>query len=318
MSDFEVKRDKTKAIKGAQDTIDKYNEIVKKSGKSDAEFFEDLVNDLAIKNVVDPFNDSVSPDLRKHFESDVAKLKNATNSIISIFTSQMENITVEKNQWHDISSKQISEKQEAMDKLNTELEDLKQQFEVSKQELTELTKVNEGLTNEKEVLLKRTEDQEQLIHDRNEKVQDLQERINKLNENIVDKDEQLKSFEPMKEELAGAQQEIQSLKQENERLIQKHQEEINKQKETLVFACQKEKHELESALKEKFIEEKETLRNEVRKETEQNIREFYLAEIQRKEDDFKNQIAQLQEQIKTLSTPKRTTSRQTKTTKKEE
>lgn len=319
MNEFDVKRDKTKAFKASADTIEKVDELIKKSGKGPTEFFEELVTDLSISSIVDPSNDSISPDLRKHFESDVTKLKNATNSIFSIFTSQMQNIAVEKNQWQTISTKQLGEKQEELEKLNTEHEELKQKFDESKLGLTELTKVNESTQKELDVLSKRTEDQEQLIQDRNEKVSDLQERINTLNENIVSKDEQLKAVEPMKKELVVSKQKIDTLeeekvrlfeKQEEEiekllekhkdekgRLLEKHEDEVRRQKENLIFTCEKEKHKVETTLKEQMTKEKEELRNEVRKQTEAAIREFYLEELKRKE----NQIEQLQQQVQTLS-----------------
>lgn len=315
----DVKRDKQKGFKASQETVDKIDNLIKKSGKGPTEFFEDLVNDLAIQSVVDKNNDEISPDLRKHFESDVQKLKNATSSIVSIFVSQMENIAVEKNQWQTFTEKQLKEKQDAHEKLDAEFNELKQQFDEGKHQLTELTKINDTLTKEQDTLTKRTQDQEQLIQDRTEKIKELNERINKLNENIVDKDEQLKAIEPIREEIKALKQEIQSLTHEKEksieqieRLKEKHIEELKKREETLIFTCEKEKHKLETKLTDKFIKDKEELRNEVRKETEKNIREFYLAEINRKEsefkskeDEYKKQIEQLQEEIKSLKAPKK-------------
>lgn len=283
----DLKRDKTKAFKASAETIEKIESLIKKSGKGPTEFFEDLVSDLSIQSVVDKDNGEISPDLRKHFESDVQKLKNATNAIISTFVSQMENISVEKNQWQVLTEKQLKEKQDAYEKLSAELNELKSQLDEGKLQFTELTKVNNNLTKELDTLTKRTQDQEQIIQDRTEKAIDLQERINKLNENIVDKDEQLKSIEPIKQELSKLKETVQHLNQEKEQLIQKHKDELNRTKENLLFESEKAKHKLEMQLTEQFTKEKEALRNEVRKETEQNIREFYLAEIERKEAAFK-------------------------------
>lgn len=294
----DVKRDKQKGFKASQETVDKIDNLIKKSGKGPTEFFEDLVNDLAIQSVVDKDTDEISPDLRKHFESDIQKLKNATNSIISIMTSQMENISVEKNQWEALTEKKLFEKQEQINQLNEEKTKLETELEESKLQLTELTKVNQGIEKEISVLTKRTEDQEQLIQDRTEKISDLQERINKLNENIVNKDEQLKSIEPIKEELSAFKQKAEGLEQEKTRLIEQHQEELKKQKETLLFQCEKEKHKLETALKEAFIQEKENLRDEVRKSTEDRIREFYLDEIKRKDAEAKLKEEEIRNEVK--------------------
>ena len=197
MSEFEEKRDKTKAFKASQKSLNAINEIIKHSGKNDIEFFEELVNDLLIKGLTDDGNEAISADLRRHFESDVQKLKNATNSIQSIFVSQMENISVEKNKWQAVTTKQLDEKQEALDKQTSQYRELKQEFDASKLEVTEFIKENESLQKEREALVKRTEDQEQLIQDRSERINDFGERINRLNETIVAKDGQLKEFSTM-------------------------------------------------------------------------------------------------------------------------
>ena len=311
MSDFEIKRDKRKTFACSQETMDKLDEIVKKSGKGPTEYFEELVNDLVIRNVVSDDNEEISPVLRNHFESDVTKLKNATNSIVSIFVSQMENIVVEKNQWKMFTEKQLNDKQDVIVKQTVQFDELTTRYEGIKILLSEIKKEKESLEKESDVLAKRTEDQKQLIEDRSEKINELNERIAKLNENIVDKDEQLKSIEPIKKELKNLEERITLLLKEKDSLLQQiqnlkesHLENIKKKEETLTFQCEKSQYSLEKELTEKFNKEKEELRNEVRRETELNIREFYLAEIQRKENEFhskeqeyKNLIEQLQSQI---------------------
>lgn len=321
MSDFEVRRDKTKAFKCSQDTLEKLEEIIKKSGKGHTEYFEELVNDLAVKNVVSEDNEGISPDLRRHFESDVQKLKNATNSIVSIFVSQMENIVVEKNQWKMNLEKQLNDKQVIIEKQSLNIDGLTNRYKETESQLSELTKEKEALEKESDALAKRTEDQKQLIEDRTEKINELNERINKLNENIVDKDEQLKAIEPIKKELKNLDEKNAQLLKEKEGFLQQinllkesHLEELKKKEETLYFECEKQQYALKVELTEQFTKEKEELRNEVRRVTELNIREFYLAEIQRKENefhskeeefhskeqDYKIQIEQLQEQISAL------------------
>jgi len=305
MNEFDEKRDKTKAFKASQKSLNAINEIIKKSGKNDIEFFEELVNDLLIKGLTDDGNEAISADLRRHFESDVQKLKNATNSIQSIFVSQMENISVEKNQWQAVTTKQLDEKQEALDKQVSQYSELKQEFDASKLEVTEFIKENESLQKEREVLVKRTEDQEQLIQDRSERINDLGERINKLNETIVAKDGQLKEFSTMTDQNKTLEEQNNVLLLDIQRLTDNHQEALEKKEEQLIFECEKAKHKVETSLLATFQVEKETVRNETRKETELAIREFYLGEIQRrdiesaaKEEAYKIQIEALQAQIK--------------------
>lgn len=43
--------------------------------------------------------EDIPADLRKHFDSDVTKIKNATNLIFTIFINQMENMSAEQNNW---------------------------------------------------------------------------------------------------------------------------------------------------------------------------------------------------------------------------
>lgn len=305
MNEFDEKRDKTKAFKASQKSLNAINEIIKSSGKNDIEFFEELVNDLLIKGLTDEGNEAISADLRRHFESDVQKLKNATNSILSIFVSQMENISVEKNQWQAVTTKQLNEKQETLEKKVSQYIELKQESDASKQEVTEFMKVNESLQKERDALAKRTGDQEQLIQDRTERINDLVDRINKLNETIVAKDEQLKEFSTMIKQNKTLEEKNSSLLLEIKKLTDEHQEALKKKEEKLIFECEKEKHKVETSLLATFQVEKEKVRNETRKETELAIREFYLGEIQRKEketdakeESYKIQIEKLQEQIK--------------------
>ncbi len=305
MNEFDEKRDKTKAFKASQKSLNAINEIIKDSGKNDIEFFEELVNDLLIRGLTDDSNEAISADLRRHFESDVEKLKNATNSIQSIFVSQMENISVEKNQWQTVTTKQLDEKQEALENQISQYIELKQESDASKLEVTEFIQVNQSLEKERDALAKRTEDQEQLIQDRSERINDLGERVNKLNETIVAKDGQLKEFSTMIDQNKMLEEQNSILLLDIQRLTENHKEALEKKEAQLIFECEKAKHKIETSLLATFQVEKEKVRNETRKETELAIREFYLGEIQRKdkesaakEEAYNIQIGELQAQIK--------------------
>lgn len=300
MSEFELKRDKTKAFKASQKNVDAINELIKSSGKNDSEFFEDLVNDLLIKGLVDDKNETISVDLRKHFESDVQKLKNATNSIMSIFVSQMENVSVEKNMWEATTEKKLLEKQEELEKQVEQHTELKQKVDASKLALTELTKINESFEKERDALAKRTLDQEQLIQDRAARIEELSEQLNKRNETIIAKDEQLEQFSTLVEEKKTLNDEIAGLRSEIKQLTEGHADALKKQKEELIFSCEKEKYAAERDLIVSFQIEKEVVRNETRKETEVAIREFYLKEIKRKDQEAAAREKALQLEIEKL------------------
>jgi DNA repair exonuclease SbcCD ATPase subunit len=322
MSEFDLKRDKTKAFKATPETIEKINAIIKKSGKGDIEFFEDLVQDLSIRRFTEG-TEEISQDLHTHFKSDVQKLKNATDSIISIFTSQMENLVVEKDKWNHHTDKLIAEKNEVIEKQEETNKNLTDQVNQVNQELTELTKVYEDTKKERETFQKQMEVQEQLIQDRNEKIEDLKERINKLNEIIVDKEDLLKEVEPMKQQKAKLEEQNKELLLQIENLKAKFEEDLQKQEEKLVFECEKGKHQQEISLRETFQEEKEQIRTTTRQETEQAIRVFYLEEMKRrdeevaaKEKSYQSEINELKKQLESLQ--KQPSSRNPKNKQKEQ
>jgi DNA repair exonuclease SbcCD ATPase subunit len=281
---------KTWGVKVTRDVEERFKELIERSGKGSGEFFEDLVHELEMQKTLDKSDDELSPAIRKHFESDIQKLNNAMNSIRSIFTGQMENLSVERDQIQRKFYKELNTVSEELKQARESRDEFQKQYLAGKRELTELTKVHELTIKEKEALTSRSEDQQQLIQDRNDKIQDLKNEINEKNKSIIDKIEELKSFEPLKEELEDSRKETEKLKNDLDRCDEQRRDDLEKQKETLLFSCEKEKHKL----REEFAKEKEKLRNEVRKETEQSIREFYLEEIRRRETELKNQINELQ------------------------
>lgn len=283
MSEFEVRRDKTKAFKASQKNVDAINELIKASGKNDIEFFEELVNDLLVKGLVDESNEMISVDLRKHFENDVQKLKNATNSILSIFVSQMENISVEKNMWEDTTEKQLQAKQGELEKWLNQYNDLKQKRDIDQQQIVEFSKDIALSEKELDTLVLRTMDQEKLIEDRAIRINELSNQLNKRNETIIVQNDQLEAFSRLVDEKVTLQDEVERLSLAIEQFTERHAEALKKQKDELVFSCEKEMHAAERRLLVSYQTEKETVRNETRKETEVAIREFYLKEMERKD-----------------------------------
>lgn len=300
MFEYEEKRDKTKSFKTSQKSIEAINEFIKSSGKSDSEFFEDLVNDLLIKGLVDDENETIAVNLRKHFKNDVQKLKNATNSILSIFVSQMENISVEKNTWEVTTEKQLQAKQGEFEKQVNLYDELKKKWDTDQQDIIEFRKVTDSLEKERDALAKRTLDQEQLVQDRSERIEELLEQLNKRNETIIAKDEQLEQFSTLVEEKKQLNDEVEGLRVEIEQLMKGHAEALKKKKEELVFACEKEMHAAERELLVSFQTEKEIVRKETRKETENAIRDFYLKEIERKDREATAREKVLQLEIEKL------------------
>lgn len=298
MEGSEMKRDKAKTFKVSSDTLNRVNKIIKSTGKGDTEFFEELISGLEIENLTSEDNKDLPADLRKSFQVDVQKLKTATNSIISLFTSQMESISVEKNNWTAFTEQQLQIRdQKIADQVN-QREELKNRHVLLTEELNELNELNFSLTKELDALVKQNESQEKLVIAHEDKIEDLTERINVLNQLVVEKDEALKKAEPLHEENRILQVNLTDLNRNLETMKENHPLELQKQADALRFEFEKEKLELyrQSAA------EQEQVRTDTREKTELATRAFYTTEIQRlesawekRESDYISEIEKLRE-----------------------
>lgn len=308
----EFKRDKAKTFKATEETLKKVDELIKKSGKGPTEFFEDLVQDLAINQLTDENKEEISEDLRKHFQSDVQKLKNATSSILSIFISQMENVSVEKNRWQGVLDKAVGERDEQIRQLQDKISRLAASEAVLKNGYSELTKEKETLQKEYDALQKQAATQEILIQGRDKEIQALSEGEKKLLQANMEKEELLKEVEPIRKEKERLEQEVIRLKERHEaelvRQNEKHKNELASQESALNLECDRSKLNLKEELTEKHQREKEDLRKEVRERSIEETKEFYLGEIRRREDEWKVREKELLaeiEKIRNESKPKR-------------
>lgn len=315
MDGIEGKRDKSKAFKVTGETLERINRLIKQTGKGDTEFFEELVNDLEVDRLTSDENEEIPVDLRKSFQQDIQKLKNATTSIVSLFTSQMENIAVEKDRWAFSTEKQIGEQEEKLAAQAEKLSRLKTDYELLNEELTRLLEINNHTEKERDALLKQLDGQEKLTTAREEKIEELIDRIHKLNETLVAKEEELQQTEPLKEENRTLQSiieernrqletleltretEIAALNNAIEELTEQHEAAQVRQAEVLRFEFEKEKLELQK----QSAAAQEQVRAEAREQAEAMARAFYTKEIERlqvswaqEEADYKAQINDLQ------------------------
>lgn len=298
MEGSEMKRDKSKAFKVTADTLERVNKMIKKTGKGDTEFFEDLVSELEVEMLTSDDNPDIPLDLRKSFQVDAQKLKTATNSILSLFTSQMENISVEKNNWAFATEQQLKIRDLKISEHIQQHEELKRINDLLVKQSNETGEANTSLSKERDALLKQSESQAKLVFSLEEKIQDLSSRINELNQLIVEKDEALKKMDPLQEENRSLQMNLAELDRIIKTLEKNQPAELQKQADSLRFEFEKEKLNLS---KESSMEQ-EKVRTETREKTERATQEFYLSEIERlqaswdkKEKDYTYEIEKLRE-----------------------
>ncbi|NLP50235.1 hypothetical protein [Bacillus sp. RO1] len=270
---------KQKGFTLTEEQVAELNEIIKKSGKQDNEFMVDLINELKVKDLTE--NEvRISPGLRKNFESDIAKLKNATNSIIQTFTSQMENMTVEKNTWEKRLTEEIEGRQSIIHQQKMQHDKLKALYEALQETHTEAVKELDTSKKSAQMCEKRLNDQDELIKSQKEK-------INELNQTIADQAQEFKQTISLADENKQLKEQVNKLTLSISIAKSKHDEEIVNLKERLTFESEKALIRKENELHEKFREKEKQIRENVRQETKDEVRSFYHEEFKAKENELK-------------------------------
>lgn len=261
-------------VKGFRIPIDLHKTlegIIKDSGKEDLEWFKDLIHQIQTNELVTE-KSGIPFDLRKHFGSDIAALKDATNLIQSIFVNQMNRVAVEKNNWLQLlqdKEKEFKDKQNALENdiqlLQEDVQDKESSLEDAHGTILQLQNKIEGFDKleihlrkdierleeekvklEKELLQQREEstlEKEKFYRDAEELKGLHKEEKDRLNQQIVDLVDKVKEVEPISEEnklLKDQVKELQnSLKRESadfEMRLTRYQEEalIDKEKALLM------------------------------------------------------------------------------------
>jgi hypothetical protein len=320
--DREVKRDKTKAFKTNEETLQKINEIIKKSGKSEAEYFEELIQDISVRNLTESDETNISSDLRKHFSSDVAKLKNATHSIVQTFISQMENIAVEKNTWHKHLSQEIEKSTSIIASQKAQHDELSELYKALQDTHTITLKELDNIKKSAEMCEKWLNDQDELIQNQKNKIYE-------LNQTIVDQASQLEKNKTLASDNKALEERVNKLTLDTDILKGKHKVETVNLEEQLTFETEKAILRRENELYDKFREQEKQIRETVRLETREEVRSFYQEEFKTRESELKielkehinkivvldREILQLKEQID-AKLEKPTSKRKVSTTKK--
>jgi chromosome segregation ATPase len=256
MGEMAEKSDKkVKGFRISPEIAEKLSEIIKESGKEDGEWFEDLVLQISSNELVLE-KSGVPADLRKHFSSDLSAIKDATNSILTLFVNQMNRIAVEKNNWNQYLQTQIQDYENKLSKLKNNITQLEQTIQEKDAELsgthntilqlqnkiegfdkleTQLRKDIERLEEEvnkytKEIQRLRDEslfEKEKLYNDINELKNTHKEEKDRLNQQIVDMVKQLNEMKPLSEENKELQKNVDELRSSIEQLNEEHKIKIN-------------------------------------------------------------------------------------------
>lgn len=266
----EKKDKRVKGFKLDDETHKLVEDLIDKSGKESVEWFEEVIQKLATNELVLE-KESISPQLRKHFTSDVAAIKEATTLITSIFLNQMNRISVEKTNWNDHLNKVIRSHEDVQENQKEKIRLLEEALENKDSDMTELNQQMMSL-NSKVISFEKLEEELRKNIDRleidkakaeseiaslkesnsDEKRQYIEaleemkfshkEEKDRLNQQIVDAFERLKEMEPilkentqLKDSLKELQAELLRKSQQYELNLTRNQEqaEIDKQKALL-------------------------------------------------------------------------------------
>ncbi|MFT9497789.1 MULTISPECIES: hypothetical protein [Bacillota] len=230
---------KVKGFRISPDLNLKLEDIIKESGKDEGEWFEDLILQISANELVLE-KSGVPSDLRKHFSSDLAAIKDATNSITSLFLNQMNRIAVEKNNWNQFLQEKVDDYEKRIRTFKNDIGNLEQTIQNKDSEIHDANSSILQLQNKvdgfdkleaqlrKEILRLEEENEknslevqrirEESITEREKLYKDFddlktshKEEKDRLNQQIVDLVDQLKKVEPLADENKDLQEKMREL-----------------------------------------------------------------------------------------------------------
>lgn len=227
----------SKSYRISKKVIAYFKDVMDQKNLTPKEFFNAIASDIQ-KNEILEHSSGISNEMRRNFDTDVRRLKEATDSINAIFNSQMKSILVEKDKW-------LQEK----DILTSENNLMEKGLKEAKNTIQSL---NDSLTSVRNELDSKIADKESIIKEKDERIADKDSRIvtlendltalktsfdeekNNLNNRIVELLNEIKQFEPIKEEKEKLEKEVTTNKDNVEKLKErleyykdKHQSEMN-------------------------------------------------------------------------------------------
>jgi chromosome segregation ATPase len=260
------------------------------SGKEQGEWIGDLIKAEEMRKLTEESNPTIPKDLRKHFQSDVAKLKDATSSIIGIFTSQMNAMVVEKNWWEKSYNEMATTKEEEIkrqkDKIS-ELEEIKNELEIK---CSDLSSKHDLARESAEACKKRADEQEVWL--KNSK-----EEISGLKQDLTQKNKLLDELKYVEVENKRLEEDLKKMKSENDSLMSKHKSEtdvqVKKYNEDIAALESKQKNEIQALQK----QHEENLKLKI-KEVEIKCKEAALEEQKQLRDKFNDESREREKEIR--------------------
>lgn len=283
---------KVKGIRMAPEIKGYFEKFSSESGKTEGEWFADLMLQVASNELVLEKN-GIPVELRKHFGSDLAALKDATNLITTLFINQMNRVAVEKKGWDTFLQTKSNEYEEKLSKLKGQINILEETVQSKDDELlddrntilqltskiegfdkleAQLRKNLERLENESnKSTIEMQQAREEWNREREKHYKDIDELKNthkeekdRQNQRIVDLVDELKTIEPINEENRKLRETIKDLESSIKAISSEFELKVTRIEEQA--ALDKEK-----AL---LIRERE-IREELYKQSREDMKELY-------------------------------------------
>lgn len=296
----EEKRDKTLSVKVSETAQKVFKELSEEAGLNQGDFIEELINEWRLRKLEEGAVEKIPVDLQSIFQSDVAKLKMATNAINTLFISQMENLSTEKIVWQSKS-----------DELHEQIKQEKEQVKVAKEDVQLVQKEKAILEKDLDVQIKENETLHQRIQNLIESIEDKkgiidskEKDIAELNALIMKKENEIEKYASLKERNEVLEKENNEFKSQVYTLLASLEKEketaaknLKKKEVELDMQCKQAAIEREFKLKDEFRKQEDAIRKEVREAVTEEVKSFYVSEIKAMKAEYQNEIKASQKQL---------------------
>ena len=296
----EEKKDKTLSVKVTESAAELFKKISDDSPLDKGDLLEEILNDWSLGKLAEGTIEKIPTDLQSQFQSDIAKLKMATNAINTLFIGQMENLSTEKIVWQSKMNElieQIKQEKEQVKLAQDEVKAIQKEKADAEKELDMQKKENEAFNSRIHDLIESIEDKKGIIAS---KEQDIQE----LNALIVKKENEIEKYASLKERNEVLERENNEFKAQVDTLLASLEKEketaaenLKKKELELDMQCKTAAMEREFALKDAFRKQEDDIRKEVRQAVTEEVKSFYVGEIKEMKAQHEKEIKALQKQL---------------------
>lgn len=303
-SDSKTYRLSKKVIKYFKEQMDEKN-------LTQSEFFNLIANELKKNNILEHAS-GVSNELRRNFDTDVRRLREATDSIMFIFMNQMKHILVEKEKWlqdKDSILQTVKRLEGELNDSRNEVQALQDSLQQNEDNFVTLERDLQEKIADKEKLLA---EKDSRINDKDERNKSLEQELietkktfnderNNLNTRIVELLGEVKKFEPIKAEKVTLEKEIDGYKDNVEKL----EDQIKSLKEKQLYELNNLKTTHEVDIKSSVLDTETKIRAELNAAIEEyrsESRELYdkVDKLRDEKSNLLTEVAHLREEVQRL------------------